>query len=224
MNDELLLSALETVCMEDYVCTRPVPVHHFSRRHRKAMERILYPNSEVLAASGQIRFSRRTLIILIAAVFLAAFITGAALVSFINGFAGRVHHDNTQFYGEFSGSQLDTIQEVYSLTEIPEGYYLSEEVQEQHQYYVTYQNVNDDSDSFMFTQNIKSYFDMHMTTDDYITEKITVNGNEGFYINWGTVEEPDGGIYWIDDNYAFSILGNFDKEEMQKLAESAKVL
>ncbi len=224
MNDELLLSALETVCMEDYVCTRPVPVHHFSRRHRKAMERILYPNGDIPAASGQIRFSRRTLIILIAAVFLAAFITGAALVSFINGFAGRVHHDNTQFYGEFSGSQLDTIQEVYSLTEIPEGYYLAEEVQEQHQNIITYQSEDDDFDSIMFTQTIKSSFDAHLTTDGYTTEKITVNRNEGFYINWGSVEEPDGGIYWTDDNYAFSILGNFDKEEMLKLAESAKVL
>lgn len=222
MNDELLLSALETVCMEDYVCTQPVPVHHFSRRHRKAMERILYPNGDIPAVSGQIRLNRRTLIILIAAVFLAAFITGAALVSFINGFAGRVHHDNTQFYGEFSGSQLDAIQEIYSLTEIPEGYYIIEEIQEQHQNIITYENANDDS--LTFTQTIKSSFDTHLTTDGYTTEKITVNGNEGFYINWGSVKEPDGGIYWTDDNYAFSILGNFDKEEMLKLAESAKVL
>ncbi len=222
MNDELLLSALETVCMEDYVCTQPVPVHHFSRRHRKAMERILYPNGDIPAVSGQIRLSRRTLIILIAAVFLAAFITGGALVSFVSGFAGRVHHDNTQFYGEFSSSQLDAIQEVYSLTEIPEGYYLAEEVQEQHENIIIYENANDDS--LTFTQTIKSSFDTHLTTDGYTIEKISVNGNEGFYINWGSVEEPDGGIYWTDDNYAFSILGNFDKEEMLKLAESAKVL
>lgn len=224
MNDELLLSALETVCMEDYVCTRPVPVHHFSRRHRKAMERILYPNSEVLAASGQIRFSRRTLIILIAAVFLAAFITGAALVSFISGFAGRVHHDNTQFYGEFSGSQLDTIQEFYSLTEIPKGYYILEEVQEPYQHYVTYQNSDNDSICFVFSQVLKSDFDIHMTTDGYHIEEITVDGNDGFYINWGSNEEPDSELYWTNDTYVFSIAGIFDKEEMLKLAESAKVL
>lgn len=224
MNDELLLSALETVCMEDYVCTRPVPVHHFSRRHRKAMERILYPNGDIPALSGQIRLSRRTLIILIAAVFLAAFITGAALVSFINGFAGRVHHDNTQFYGEVSNSQPDTIQEVYSLTGVPEGYYLVEEVQEQNQCYVTYENANNAYKSFTFSQIIKSDFDAHLTTEGYPIDNVTVNGSEGFYINWGNSEKPDGGIYWTNDNYAFSIIGNFDKEEMLKLAESAKVL
>ena len=54
-------------------------------------------------------------------------------------------------------------------------------------------------------------------------EEVIVNGLSGFYIDWGRSKELNGGLFWINDDYVFSVVGNIDKNQMLKIAESAKI-
>ncbi|MFO7888354.1 MAG: DUF4367 domain-containing protein [Eubacteriales bacterium] len=55
-----------------------------------------------------------------------------------------------------------------------------------------------------------------MNTEDATTEKININGNEGFL----TIKEDRSMIFWHNDERSFTITGNIKKEEIIKIAES----
>jgi len=58
--------------------------------------------------------------------------------------------------------------------------------------------------------------DFQLDTEDAVTEKININGNEGFLI----IKEDRSMIFWHNEERSFTITGKIKKEEIIKIAES----
>lgn len=112
-----------------------------------------------------------------------------------------------------------SIENLYYLSEIPEGYYLKEfdnELQSSKRYYY----VRDDNDDFIdFTQIIRkvgiSFDNEHILS----SEEVMVGDKYGVFMTW----ERTTTLLWDNGDYILEIFSRLPKEKAIKLAESAKI-
>lgn len=222
MNETEFSQILERVCMEEYTLPEEAPVHHFSLKHRRRMKRILALPCFTPEPTRRLMLNRRTVCILIAAIFLAAAAaTGAAY--FISPFIMKEHSDNTElFAGDISGAP-EIIERVYYLDGLPEGYKEIERYSDWCGEQVTYYFNDDPYNSLMFTQTVKSEYNAHFNTEGYSFEYAEINGHDGLYIDFSGKGEIFGSVVWDNGDYILSIDGNLAKNELFDLAKSAKV-
>jgi len=100
----------------------------------------------------------------------------------------------------------------YQPTYMPEGYYFESE---EDGGLIKILNYSDGKNQIIITQTNNSA-GIQIDTEDATTEKININGNEGFLI----IKEDRSMIFWHNEERSFTITGNIKKEEIIKIAES----
>lgn len=90
-----LKNVLEEICAEEYALPASAPRHRFPLRHRRAMNKILYPDN---LPKTEKRISLKRRMIVIAAIVVLAVITGAA-ASFYH-YNGFTFHKHKSDFGE----------------------------------------------------------------------------------------------------------------------------
>src|SRR6056297_21110 len=100
----------------------------------------------------------------------------------------------------------------YQPTYMPEGYYFESE---EDGGLIKMLNYSDGKNQIIITQTNNSA-GIQIDTEDATTEKININGNEGFLI----IKEDRSMIFWHNEERSFTITGNIKKEEIIKIAES----
>jgi len=120
----------------------------------------------------------------------------------------RVEEEN-----DIETSELDW-ENYYQPTYTPEGY-LFENAEDGG--LIKILNYTDGENQITFTQ-AKNGTDFQLDTEDAATEKININGNEGFL----TIKEDRSMIFWHNEEKSFTITGNIKKEEIIKIAESVE--
>ena len=78
-------------------------------------------------------------------------------------------------------------------------------------------NYSDGENQIIITQTNNSA-GIQIDTEDAKTEKININGNEGFL----TIKEDRSIMFWHNEEKSFTITGNIKKEEIIKIAESVE--
>lgn len=214
---------LEKICLEDYSFSGEAPIHHFSARHRRRMKRILDMPYSAPQTSRRIHLNRRTVLVLIAAVFLAAILTGAAIVFFSGGFAWRKHSDNTQLFAYDMDSAPSVIEDIYCPTWLPEGYVEVDRVEESKIVEIVYQYKGDTDNTITFCQYVKSKFVQHFSTEKYPLESVSVGEHKGLFVDASKESYVFGQLIWDNGGYIMSIDGNITKNDAIKMSNSTEI-
>lgn len=110
----------------------------------------------------------------------------------------------------------ETMEEIYQITAGLEGYTVDFEVFNDFDHTIIYKKG---TDMINFQQSVKSEYDTNWNTEGASIEIITIDGYEAVHIYSDLV----GNIFiWNAEDYIFSIIGNINKEELTKMAESVQ--
>ncbi len=211
---------IDEVYRREYSEFDNAPEHRFSLRHRLKMRRIfrLFGKNAKRLYAPRFRLTRRTAIILVAIIFLAA-LSACASPLIIGEFIGREHEDNTQLFAKNIGGAPATIEDIYVLTEIPEGFACTTDVLVPSHHYFIYTNELTDA-TITFVQSTKIQYDTHYNTEGYWFEEIDINGHSGLCIEF---DIEDYILVWDNDDYILELSCNLPKDDIVKLAKSAKL-
>ncbi len=211
---------IDEVYRREYSEFDNAPEHRFSLRHRLKMRRIfrLFRKNAKRLYAPRFRLTRRTAIILVAMIFLAA-LSACASPLIIGEFIGSEHEDNTQLFAKNIGGAPATIEEIYVLTEIPEGFVCTNDISAPSLHGVIYTNETTGV-NFMFIQSTKEQFDTHYNTEGYWFEEIDINGHSGLCIEFDVENHI---IVWDNGDYILELTCELPKNDTIKLAKSAKL-
>ncbi len=211
---------IDEVYRREYSEFDNAPEHRFSLRHRLKMRQIfrLFGKNAKRLYAPRFRLTRRTAIILVAMIFLAA-LSACASPLIIGEFIGSEHEDNTQLFAKNIGGAPATIEDVYVLTEIPEGFVCTGEMLVPSAYCITYTNDSTGA-NIMLIQSTKMEFSTHYNTEGYWFEEIEINGHTGLCIEF---DVEDHIIVWDNGDYILELTCELSKNETIKLAKSAKL-
>ncbi len=229
MNENILKSILEEMLIEDFSQLGELPEHKFSRRHERNIKKIfgLYDSNTVsLHAKSVIypektqpfRWNRRTVIIALVIVFLAALAGCAAVIYSLGGFKTDVQNDNTQLFPIDVEDCPQIIEHVYGLSNLPEGFELLEHFETDTMNYTSYINSVTEQ-TIVISQSVKTKFNPHYNTERFELEEIMIGEHTGVCLGEKSVV-----IAWDNGDYILEVLANLNKEEAINLAKNIKII
>ncbi len=224
--DEILVAAHDA----EFSQYDNVPEHVFSRRHNRAMKRIfkayekriIFLHRDVMDkrnAAPHFRWNRKTAIVVLAIIFLAVLAGCAAVMYYLGGFRTDVHTDNTQLFPIDFTDCPQSIEEVYYLSELPNGFELLEENISDISVFTAYIH-SETGKTITFHQSIKTAFEPHYNTEYFDLEEISVDEHKGI----GLEGKMGYIVAWDNGGYILEIWSDLSKSEAVNLAKSAKVL
>ena len=221
MNDYTLSKVFDTIYRQEFSEFGNLPKHFFSLRHRKAMKEILYPSVESKSAFNRnISIKRRVIIALLVIILSALSITAGAAIC--RGFTRKEHGDNTELFAVNAENAPKTIEYVYYLSTIPDGYELYEK--DDDKWDVTTHYINRITNrTIVIHQTVKEGYNAHIDNEHSAIENIYINGCKGLYLNSSSTDIISGTIIWDNCDYILSISGDFDKITLVELAKTLKI-
>lgn len=228
MSESVLKSILEESAQLEWAKYGSAPEHTFSRKHCRSMKRIFrlydkqhhsYSNSY---SNRRIRITRKTALILVLIVFLAA-IAGCTAAYFISqSFRGEFHSDNTTLFVINSDNCPSIIEDKYYLSDLSADFELLKTDSTPFYEYTSYKNELT-GQTLSLSQWVKSEFTSHYNTEDQDFKEIVINGQNGLVLDCNS----NGYFYficiWDSGDYILELSGDLDKNEMLDLAKTAKV-
>lgn len=212
-----------------------VQLPKFSFRHRTTMKRIFKQfeqNKKKMVDSnvndargnilghGQISFRNRLILVALIIVFLAV-VTGFVIMFMSGGFNGTVYQNNTHLFPVDTDNCPSTIEKVYSLSVIPEGYELCEYTSNDIDVYTLYRNSK--NQRLVVRQTVKSEFNIHINTEGYDLQETNVNGCDAVFIEYTNDQGVGSMVIWDNEDYIIELSGNFNKFELLNLAISNEI-
>lgn len=198
--------------------------HHFSRSFERRMQKL------IRQAGIQVKHRRLPLRQLIAIIIAAVMVLSAAAMSVsavrdvIIGFITEVYETFTGVRAEPSEDAPETLEEIYEVTWVPEGYILSEANNSSKNQCELF--VNHEFNSYIsFDQYLLSKYSANIDNENSEWNSIMIGGNHG-----AIIERADGyEIAWNNGKYVFEIsivngkCGILDKEDAVMIADSVDV-
>ena len=221
MNELMLSQILEKICVEEADAVTAAPMPKLSYRHRRKMKRIFSKYQKNLYARKKYRGGLKRVVLIVAAIFLAMFTVTAGAAA-LYGFKQNKHHNYTELLTVNSENCPKTIENVYYLSALPEGYELYETNSSYLSVYTSYINT-DTNRCIVFTQNVKKGYRENFDNEHHDFEELEVDGHYALYLEGSDPESIYGTIMWDNEDYVLGISGNFAKDELVNLAKSAKL-
>lgn len=127
----------------------------------------------------------------------------------------HIYEKYVQF--DFISNSSDTIENL-ECTYLPEGYYLSESIEDEYRLLLTYTNDSDDIIELIVSfQNASTYVD----NEHYIMSDIQINGVDGKFFESTDVGFQNS-LTWHTEQGDFILSSSLEKEIMVKIAENIK--
>lgn len=169
-----------------------------SEKHEHAMRTIVYGKTETKRVWSP--KMKRIIAILVAAALL---LTSCGII-FRNEIREIFHDFFVKLTYNGEGTGLDTIEEVYELSYLPEGYYLEEEVIAP--ICVQYKFKNENNDRIIFEQKLIDKTDFYVDSESGYTQINSIKNYEVYY------RYTDGRhVYiWNDGKYSMFIRSNLE--------------
>lgn len=229
-----LKNVLEQICAEEYALPESAPRHRFSRKHRRAMRKVFYPDNR---PQTEKRISLKRRAIVIAAIVVLAVVTGAATVIRYGGFRFLKYRrsewgDCYNMFTENADKAPQTIEKLCYNNNVPEKYKLFDKGSYEH-----------DEDVHMFYYDSDPTFDdypicerpivriMQMTKKSFITgiipgmrvEPIEIKGFSGFLmvetINENGTKLDVNTVLWDCGDYIHMVCGTIPMEELMLIVD-----
>ena len=221
MDKVMLSEVLEKICIEDAAAITAAPMPKLSYGHRRQMKRIFSKYQKSLHTGRKYRTAGvRRLVFIVMIIFLAMFTVMAGAAA-INGFNRKKYRDYTELLTVNAENCPKTIENVYYLSEIPEGYELRDVDRGDKSIYTAYVEP-DTNRSIVLGQDVKDGYKCNFNTEYQEFEALNINGNYALYLDFSSSEEMQGLIVWDNGDYVLRVSGSFPKEELVLLAKSTK--
>lgn len=162
---------------------------------------------------------KQRLIITVTIIICLAFVTGFVMIYVSKGFQGTVYTDNTHLFPINVDDCPSTIEKVYTLSVVPEGYEMYEISTISTNNSIVYRNSTT-GQTLLFEQTVKSEFNSHINTEGYFLQETTINGYNAVCVEYNRGAGFDSLIIWDSKDYILTLDGNFDKNELINLAIS----
>ena len=211
MEEKLFKSILREAYDREYNELTARGEHKFSLRHRMRMRKVFrkYERSGVDVNKAMPKTTvRRRLTVALIVVLVAAILTVTVVALVMNGFKTVEKDDHTEVFAINLENAPTTIEEVYELTWVPEGYELVESKQGINTIRYRY-NLSED-EYLVFCQYTKFSYAANENTEQLPYEYIIVDGYDGIIV---TVVDLNT-IVWETEKYILRLRSNLNKEEM----------
>lgn len=220
MDKYTLESILEQVCKEEFSEFSEPEKHKFRLKNRIRMRRILsrFKRNSTVHIPVR-RMNRRLVTAIVVAILLAVMAVTTAAVLLLRGFIAQEHEDNTQLFAENIAGAPTTIEEVYYIPELPEGYLLVKQWDANLLVYSMYRDSSSEN-VLTFDQYVKTEFDTHY--DNNAMHPVTIGEYNGIYIDYSNNEQLISCVIWDNGDYIFQLEGFLSKDEIITIAESVK--
>ena len=217
MGDCTLSEVFDTVYEEEFSEFYGPTNHFFSFRHRKAMKNILYPHTvSPFTAKHKIPLKRRAVIAMIIILLSILGIAACAVIS--RSFAFEERRGRTALYAVNDKNAPITIETLYHLPIVPDGFEPFYENLGSYDFFVEYFDASADRVLF-FSQGVKNGFSIANVDIGHI-EETHINGSPAYYYCYDT---NGGVIVWDNKDYILEVGGNFTKNELIEFAESVEL-
>lgn len=219
--DELLCKALDEIYETEFDKYKTGKKHFFSFRHRRMMRKLFKeldakPKSEAVTEEYTYKAKKRRPVALVIAVIFSVLLSITAAAFAIYSFGFKKQPDHTIAFSENIENAPTTIEHVYVIEPLPEGYAEISRAKGVIACDITYQKGEN---TLTLTQCIKKKYKSNYNTEGYEIEKIDVNGHDGFFI---TVKNKTV-IVWDNGDYILELYSTLDKNELLDLAKSTKI-
>ena len=235
--DKLLKAAFSQMVEQEYE-KRPkeFPKHQFSPQFEHSMEELLRTGkiSDKTEKKDKREFSMLALLrpnrsrrSVLAMVVLMVCMFGAT-VSGTNPIIVWLHNSWMEQHGDYvelenrenDAEVSDGEFQKYELTQIPEGYQLTEELFDENigMYYLYY--INEDESTFTFRQSKKDNGNIgNITANRKDMEQVRVGEFEGYYFK----DSDNDNLILSNAEYILVFTGNFSKEEFLEMADKLQI-
>lgn len=234
MSESILRAILEESVRHEWDKYDNVPEHIFSKKHERSMKRIfmLFEKNRckfephlISKPNHNFRFTKKTVLVLVTIIFLAA-LAGCAVMYFVsNSFRGKVNNDNTELFVINTENCPSEIEEKYYLSELPEDFEVTDSTSTPFYEYTSYQNNKTQSEqTIVFRQYVKTDLgSVHYNTEGQDLEEVQINEHYGLCLDFSSKGLVFTDVIWDNGDYILEISGDFDKNTLLNLAKSAKV-
>ena len=235
--DKLLKAAFSQMVEQEYE-TRPkeFPKHQFSPQFEHSMEELLRTGKisdktekkdkrefSMLALLRPIRSRRAVLamVVLMVCMFGATVSGTNPIIVWLHNSWMEQHGDYVELENRENDAEVsDGEFQKYELTQIPEGYQLTEELFDENigMYYLYY--INEDESTFTFRQSKKDNGNIgNITANRKDMEQVRVGEFEGYYFK----DSDNDNLILSNAEYILVFTGNFSKEEFLEMADKLQI-
>lgn len=218
--EDLLCKAFDEVYEHEFDKYKKGRFHFFSFRHRRMMKELFsrLEKNKPVGSTQEYQYvpKKKRPSALIIAIIVSAVLTITASAIAIYSFNFERHQTHTVVFSENVENAPTTIRQMYTIDAPPYGYIETERYEGTAVVNVTYTKGNE---SLSFQQSVKPTYKPHVNTEGYKIIETDVNGYSGFYVE----NEAHMLLIWDQDDYIFTLIGNFNKDEMIELAKSVKI-
>lgn len=235
--DKLLKAAFSQMVEQEYE-KRPkeFPKHQFSPQFEHSMEELLRTGKisdktekkdkrefSMLALLRPIRSRRAVLamVVLMVCMFGATVSGTNPIIVWLHNSWMEQHRDYVELENRENDAEVsDGEFQKYELTQIPEGYQLTEELFDENigMYYLYY--INEDESTFTFRQSKKDNGNIgNITANRKDMEQVRVGEFEGYYFK----DSDNDNLILSNAEYILVFTGNFSKEEFLEMADKLQI-
>lgn len=229
MNEFELSEIFDAAYEREFAVFDDAPEHKFSFRHRRKMQKILFPEAEQIPSGNRIvkrKISLKRSTLVVALLIFLALIAGAVSVFRIAGFSGTVNDGIIHLFTTNDATAPSVIEKRYDLTKLPEDFKFYERAGDEGEEWLHRVYINrSDNTRLTFNQKTKAMFAAHYPdTENRKFEEVDINGNKGYL--WRDGNDIYGHtmktLVWDNGEYIFELHGEISKNMLLNLARSAK--
>lgn len=196
--------------------------HTFSKRFERRMQRLIQREKSFYFPLVRTPLRRVITILVTALVAISVMaMSVSAIRNAVIGFISDVFDTHTKVYVDSALQAPETLEELYEITELPEGFELEWMDITDSRNESVYTNGNS---YIFFTQHTKWNYTANYNTENDDMQQVTVNGNNGFIIERG----DEYNLIWDDGDYVFLIEVTLaesdllDKKAIESIANSVQ--
>lgn len=193
--------------------------HTFSKRFERKMARLIRQQKSFYFPMIRTPI-RRTVTIMVTVIIILSttVISVSALREAFIRFITEVFNTHTEVQTIQDDTAPKGFEDIYVITNIPDGFeivFQNDNIEETPVLITEYQNGQE---YIIFSQYIKSCYDINVNTEGYEMERIDINGNEGFKIDM----VDNFYITWDNGDYILIISGNIGEIALIDMAYSVQ--
>lgn len=206
---------------EDYIefSEETIIQHTFSKRFERKMARLIRQQKSFYFPMIKTPI-RRTVTIMVTVIIILSttVISVSALREAFVRFITEVFNTHTEVQTIQDDTAPESFEDIYVITSIPDGFeivFQNDNITEAPALITEYRNGQK---RIIFSQCIKSRYDVNVNTEGYEMKRIDINGNEGFIVDM----VDDYYIAWDNGDYILTISSNVGENALIDIADSVQ--
>lgn len=206
---------------EDYIdfSEETIIQHTFSKKFERKMARLIRQQKSFYFPMIRTPI-RRTVTIMVTVIIILSttVISVSALREAFIRFITEIFDTHTEVQTIQDNTAPESFEDIYAITNIPDGFeivFQNDNITEAPALITEYRNGQQ---CIIFSQYIKSRYDVNVNTEGYEMKRIEINGNEGFMVDM----VDDYYIAWDNGDYIFEIVGNAGENILIGIANSVQ--